>query len=170
MLLMTISAPNEFTKIFSESRILKMFGKYSFGMYILHPQIQGKFSAWSFKLRSEGETEYLILTTAVGLCAKMLFFHLIETPLMNLAEYLGDRVERLELFHQVQAILLSDQQQPTQQHISIQDYEETQILIEKNWTFKKGLFLNKFIKIWMKPWMNIFFQVKFISKRDASSN
>ena len=77
-------------KRFSKSRVLKFFGKYSYGMYLLH----GLFIPWLGPRASEAKildrdavvtmTGELLLFLALTVLTSLLLFHLLENPFLNL--------------------------------------------------------------------------------------
>ena len=83
LLLMLLSAPNAFTRRLNDVRLMRMFGKYSFGIYLFH----------MFALRVVAANAWLFPTSSLKLAATfaltvplaVLFYDLIEIRTIRLA-------------------------------------------------------------------------------------
>lgn len=82
LFLMLIGHPNYLTSIFAESNVLKNFGKYSFGIYLLHPMF---IKIFTHSYHADTGIEPLILIIACSYVAGVLFFYVLEDFLINLA-------------------------------------------------------------------------------------
>jgi len=109
-LLMTLGHPNLFTKQFSENTLLRSCGKYSFGLYLLHPiAVQLVISSKYFTILSKFEN--IMIMFCIAYFQAYLFFQFVEEPLMSFANKL---CKRLDLFYQAQI-----QHQAKQVHSSV---------------------------------------------------
>ena len=84
LLLMLISAPNKFTDLFAKNKILVSFGKYSFGMYLLHKYVVTQVIKRLTGLIFSQLEMMIIMVFSAYLCG-VIFYHLIENPLMKVA-------------------------------------------------------------------------------------
>lgn len=83
LFIMLISAPSNFTRIFGDSFVLKMYGKYSFGVYLFHPTcilVKNFFE-------SKQQCEFVPVILLTSLLAGYLFYFLIENPAMKLGNH-----------------------------------------------------------------------------------
>jgi peptidoglycan/LPS O-acetylase OafA/YrhL len=82
--------PNFLTRFFSHNYIFELAGKYSFGIYLLHPICLLVKTFYYDKLEERGEgaatiVEMVINTFVLCYFAGFFFFYLIENPLMKLS-------------------------------------------------------------------------------------
>ena len=87
MLLMLVAHQNFFTNAF-ENSFLKLCGKFSFGIYLLHPMVISFFIQINLKASLKSQFELLASAVACSIILGYTFFKLIENPLMKLANYL----------------------------------------------------------------------------------
>ncbi len=89
--LMIIGNLNFFTNIFT-SKFFKNIGKYSFGIYLLHPmcikEMQNYFVGYF-------DEEMLLYSIAISYFAGFIFFYLVENPSMKIAQRLCNYLNRL---------------------------------------------------------------------------
>ena len=75
------------------SKILKKFGFYSFGMYLLHWETFKVVKYFSENnIIGQTSIEYTILEFFIIYFYGVIFFHLIENPAMNLGDYIIKRI------------------------------------------------------------------------------
>lgn len=77
-----VGEPNSLTRMFASSSILKNFGKYSFGIYLIHSMFipivkENYFPRTDF--------ERLLAVTVMAYLSGVIWFHVVENPLINLA-------------------------------------------------------------------------------------
>lgn len=95
LFLMTIAEPNLLTNYFSQSNFLKSCGKYSFGMYLLHPM----FIRITHLLKIvSSQMDLIIVVTFFTYLGAYLFFHLLENQLIKLANKICKRLEQVAFF------------------------------------------------------------------------
>ena len=87
---MLIGHPNCLTNIFAESNILKNFGRYSFGIYLLHPA----FSIIRVYYKPRTGIESLMVIFVFSYFGGVFFFYFIENHLINLAYKVCKIVDR----------------------------------------------------------------------------
>jgi peptidoglycan/LPS O-acetylase OafA/YrhL len=90
-LLMLIGDCNFFTNIFKNS-FLKLAGKFSFGIYLLHPMCLIEVNRYSSRYFVY-KNEQLLFAFFVSFLMGALFFYLIEQPLMNMAKKLCQKLD-----------------------------------------------------------------------------
>ena len=93
--LMLIGGSNFITNMFSESKFLINCGKFSFGIYLLHPMCLAIISE-NIKLKSTAE--HIILCVLFAYVVGYLFFTFIEVNLMLIANKLCQRIESTRFF------------------------------------------------------------------------
>ena len=89
--LMVIGNLNFFTNIFT-CNFLTMFGKYSFGIYLLHPMCIKEVKEYYDGYFDEEKLVYCILASYF---AGFLFFYLIEDPAMKIAQKICNNLNSL---------------------------------------------------------------------------
>ena len=89
MFLMLIGAPNFMTNIFSESKFLKYCGKFSFGIYLLHPMCM---TIIKETVKVKSILELVVLVVFFSFFVGYLFFLFIENQLMLLANRICKRI------------------------------------------------------------------------------
>jgi peptidoglycan/LPS O-acetylase OafA/YrhL len=79
---------NSFSKIFS-ARILRIFGTYSYGLYLYHVPLRPFFERLRSHLPASliGWLGYMTVCLAANLAIAMLSFHALENPLLRLKRY-----------------------------------------------------------------------------------
>ena len=82
LFLMLIGSPNFLTNIFSSSKVLKSFGKYSFGIYLLHPMYIRLVHIYYLP---DTDLERILVIIASSYVSGLIFFHIIEDNLTNIA-------------------------------------------------------------------------------------
>lgn len=97
LVLMLMCSPNFFTDTFN-IKLLKLAGKYSFGIYLLHPMCITETKLYLSKY-IQSKVELLMYSLLMSYLAGALFFHLIEKPLMNFANNLCKKLSSCEYFH-----------------------------------------------------------------------
>lgn len=95
MFLMLIGAPNFVTNIFSTSKFLKYCGKFSFGIYLLHPMCM---TIIKENIQMKSFIEFILLIVIFSFIVGYLFFLFIENQLMLLANQLCKRIEAINWF------------------------------------------------------------------------
>lgn len=104
LFLMLIGAPNPFTQVFSRNYILEFYGKYSFGVYLLHP--------WCLLVKTYQEfnyvtqTELVFVTLLLSGFAGFVFFYLIENPCMKIGNMFIRLIKRITVFKKEEIIIL----------------------------------------------------------------
>ena len=93
MLGMLIYEPITFTNMF-DSTMLKSVGKYSFGMYLLHMELRQLELRSMFRTNTEFFLAFIFLSYICG----VVFYYLVENPLMNLASMLCKKLNSHRLF------------------------------------------------------------------------
>lgn len=88
--LMLIGKPNFYTKLFSKNYFLKLFGKYSFGVYLWHPMCINILKLYEFEKRLDAVGVVLSLSLLCGL----IFYFLIENPLMKIGIYFNNKINK----------------------------------------------------------------------------
>jgi len=83
--LMLIGSPNFLTNIFATNKVLKSFGKYSFGIYLLHPMFIRLVDENYFPVT---DIERILMVIALSFVSGVVFFHTIEEFLTNIANRL----------------------------------------------------------------------------------
>ncbi|CAF1095127.1 unnamed protein product [Brachionus calyciflorus] len=87
---MLIGAPNDFTRVFGQNFLLKKIGKFSFGVYLWHPMaITLILRNYRFERRISALACVLMLTQL----SAVLFYFLVENPMMKLGNILIQKVE-----------------------------------------------------------------------------
>jgi len=89
--LMLIGSPNFLTDIFATNKVLKSFGKYSFGIYLLHPMFIRLVGDYFFPLT---DLERVFMVFAGSYFSGVIFFHTIEEFLTNSANKLCKFVDQ----------------------------------------------------------------------------
>jgi peptidoglycan/LPS O-acetylase OafA/YrhL len=101
MLLMLIGAPNSFTNFLGEFKLLKLFGKYSYGFYLFHG-----FSITLFRFQSSIinflNDDYLLKICFLygqALVFGIIYFHFIEKNCIYWAKSINNRLtDRIKAF------------------------------------------------------------------------
>lgn len=104
--LMLIGSPNYVTDLFSQSSFLKKCGKYSFGMYLLHPMcmnIVTSYTGWIWAKKAYDKNyitgiEKLGASILLSYFAGYLFFIIIEDNLIRFANKICKHVEQIHFF------------------------------------------------------------------------
>ena len=94
MFLMLFAEKSNFTD-FINFRVFRNFGKYSFGIYLLH---HDAFMIARLMNNDISGLELIFLTLFFSYLIGMLFFHIIEVPSMNLGNYLIKKLTEIEYF------------------------------------------------------------------------
>ncbi len=89
--LLAIGSSNFTTNIWSESYFLKKCGKYSFGMYLLHPMFLNM-NDW---IKLKHDSQYLLPVLGLSYFAGFLFHYFIENPSYKQAIKICSRMNRL---------------------------------------------------------------------------
>lgn len=101
--LMTIGFPNTLTRQLSGSFFLKSSGKYSFGVYLLHPMLVMFKNDPRFSTKTQ--TEFVIMTVLVAYFSGYLFFCLLENNLIQVANNACKKLESLQYFKEDKLVL-----------------------------------------------------------------
>lgn len=97
--LMVIGHPNTLTRQFSRSEFLKSAGKYSFGIYLLHPIPIVLRTNPQFYTRTQ--TEFLIVIVLISYASGYLFFNFVENNLIIMADFVCLKVKSLKYFNKI---------------------------------------------------------------------
>lgn len=94
LFMMLIGEPtNHLTCLFANSPLLKSFGKYSFGIYLIHPMFIRLVRLYYFP---HTDVERLLLVIGSSYVSGVLWFYIVENPLINTAnrvcKYIDARV------------------------------------------------------------------------------
>lgn len=93
--LMLIGSPNLMTNFFTNSKFLKICGKFSFGIYLLHPMCM---TIQKDYIVTKSVIEQIIICVFFTVLVGYLFFIFIENQLMLLANRLCKLIESLKFF------------------------------------------------------------------------
>ena len=89
-----ISEPNIFTKLFEQSRFLKLSGRFSFGIYLYHPVSM----CFVRQIVTKSIVEKMCLFAIGSFCIGYLHFYLLENPLMNVAQQICKKLATMHVF------------------------------------------------------------------------
>ncbi len=103
LLSMVFGAPNYFTNIYNNS-VLRSFGKYSFGIYLLQYIVLKPLSVYRFYF--ETYIGPLILSLVMCYMSGLIWFYLVENVLMNTANSLCVKLSTVKFFQQKPILLL----------------------------------------------------------------
>ena len=92
--LMLFAEKSNFTE-FINYRVFKSYGKYSFGIYLLH---HDAFMIARLLYKDMSGLEFIFLTLCFSYLIGMLFFHIVEVPSMNLGNHLIRKLTEIEYF------------------------------------------------------------------------
>lgn len=94
LFLMLVGTPNFFTNIF-EMNVLRTAGKYSFGIYLLHPMC---INLVRDHIKPVLKYEYFFYVLLLSFFVGFLFFHLVENIMIKLANFLCRKISELRFF------------------------------------------------------------------------
>lgn len=94
LFLMLVGSPTYLTTFFSESSILKSCGKYSFGIYLLHPIFTNLVAHDTFYTPRTSGFERIVQALVGSYFVAVLFFYFLENVLMNIAIDLCKAIDR----------------------------------------------------------------------------
>lgn len=98
MITMIIGAPNFFTELFNY-KILKYVGRFSFGIYLLHPMCIVYARELCERLRCKAIFECIMYAFILSYLTGFLFLYLIENLLMKLSKFCCNQLAKLKYFN-----------------------------------------------------------------------
>jgi peptidoglycan/LPS O-acetylase OafA/YrhL len=87
LLLMVFGEPNYITNLFNDNYALRSFGKYSFGIYLLHQELIKLYRA-KFAIHTGPILGPFLSLLILSYISGFLWFYCIENPLVKLANYM----------------------------------------------------------------------------------
>jgi peptidoglycan/LPS O-acetylase OafA/YrhL len=96
LFLMLINWPNILSNVFSKNYLLKLAGKYSFGIYLLHPMclLTNRYirpSAYNFV-----PIEKVFIIYCLSITCGYIFYYLIENPSMKVGNYVVKKLDSVQ--------------------------------------------------------------------------
>ena len=112
MVLLLLLEENSYFLEFMNLSILKGFGKYSFGIYLLHYYgLMSVHYLTSKTLMNSSGYEKIIFTATVCYGFGFIFYHLVEVPSMNIGKYLIQKFSSAKCFQKIMNIKIQNELQ-----------------------------------------------------------
>ena len=99
LILLFLEKQNSIFSEFLNVSLIKNFGKYSFGIYLLHHDgLYGVQYLNKLNYMNKSGIEMIILALIIAYVLGLIFFHLIEVPSMNFGKYLIQKISSIRFF------------------------------------------------------------------------
>ena len=99
LFLMLFGSPNVFTDWMGSCRLMRLMGKYSFGIYLFHINVMGAV-IWKIPIvRNMLFDDKALAVVGLSFAIGYAFFHIVESRMMRLASFVNERIA-LKYHHQ----------------------------------------------------------------------